>query len=654
MSDNVVFDDLLQEAREFSASDDFKAKARINDSSLYEAGKADHEGFWASQASELEWFKPWDKVMNWNPPHVRWFEGGKINISHNCLDRHAAGPNRNKAAIIWEGENFEQRTYTYQQLLREVCKFANVLKKLGVGKGDRVVIYLPMIPEAAIAMLACARIGAIHSIVFGGFSPDSLADRINDAKAKMLITADGGWRRGNIVQLKNDADKALEKTPSIESVIVVKRPNGEPFPCRIKEGRDHWYHRMMENVNAVCPCEQLDSEDPLFILYTSGTTGKPKGILHTQGGYSVGTYATTKLVFDLREEDVYWCTADVGWITGHSYIVYGPLQCGATALMFEGAPNWPENDRFWDICERHKVNVFYTAPTAIRAFMKWGDDLPAKYDLSSIRLLGSVGEPINPEAWMWYHKHIGREKAPIVDTWWQTETGSIMITTLPGVDSAKPGFAGYAFPGVHATILDETGTEVKEGSGLLAILKPWPAISRTIWGDDDRYVKTYFTKWNDPSIYFPGDGAKRDAEGRFMILGRVDDVLNVSGHRLGTMEVESALVDHPSVAEAAVVGAPHEIKGQAVVAFVTLKSGYPKNEETIKELKAHVVKVIGAIARPEKIVLADDLPKTRSGKIMRRLLRDIAEGKTSQDTTTLADPSVVERVRESYEEKYGK
>lgn len=654
MSDNVVFDDLLQEDREFSPSDEFRAQARINDSSLYLEGKENHEDFWEREARELEWFKPWNTVMNWTPPHVKWFEGGKINMSHNCLDRHAKGPNRNKAAIIWEGENYEIRTFTYQQLLREVCKFGNVLKKLGVVKGDRVIIYLPMIPEAAIAMLACARIGAIHSIVFGGFSPDSLADRINDAQAKLLITADGGWRRGNIVQLKNDADKALDKTTSIESVVVVKRPHGEPFPCRIKEGRDHWYHRMMEDISANCPCEELDSEDPLFILYTSGTTGKPKGILHTQGGYSVGTYVTTKYVFDLKQDDVYWCTADVGWITGHSYIVYGPLQCGATVLMFEGAPNWPENDRFWEVCDRHKVNVFYTAPTAIRAFMKWGDDLPAKHDLSSIRLLGSVGEPINPEAWMWYHKHIGDSKAPIVDTWWQTETGCIMITTLPGVDSTKPGFAGYAFPGIEATILDESGVEVKEGSGLLAITKPWPSISRTIWGDDARYVKTYFTKWNDPKIYFPGDGAKRDPQGRFMILGRVDDVLNVSGHRLGTMEVESALVDHPSVAEAAVVGAPHEIKGQAVVAFVTLKSGFAKSEQMIKDLKQHVVEKIGAIARPEKIVLADDLPKTRSGKIMRRLLRDIAEGKTSQDTTTLADPSVVERVRESYEEKFGK
>lgn len=654
MSDNVVFDDLLHEEREFHPSEDFKKAAIANNKSIYALAAENPDAFWENEAKELEWFAPWHQVMNWNPPHVRWFEGGKINISHNCLDRHAKGKNRNKAAIIFEGENFEQRTYTYQQLLHEVCKFGNVLKKLGVGKGDRVVIYLPMIPEAAVAMLACARIGAIHSIVFGGFSPDSLADRINDAQAKLLITADGGWRRGNIVPLKNDADKALEKTTTIENVVVVKRPHGEPFPCRIKEGRDHWYHRMMENVDAKCPAEVLDAEDPLFILYTSGTTGKPKGIMHTQGGYSVGTYATSKYVFDLKEEDIYWCTADVGWITGHSYIVYGPLQCGATVLMYEGAPNWPENDRFWDIIDRHKVNVFYTAPTAIRAFMKWGDDLPAKHDLSSIRLLGSVGEPINPEAWMWYHQHIGGGKAPIVDTWWQTETGAIMITTLPGVDSTKPGFAGYGFPGISATILDESGKEVKEGSGLLAITRPWPSISRTIWGDDERYVRTYFTKWNDPKIYFPGDGAKRDAAGRFMILGRVDDVLNVSGHRLGTMEVESALVDHPAVAEAAVVGAPHEIKGQAVIAFVTLKAGFERSEIMINELKQHVVKVIGAIARPERIILADDLPKTRSGKIMRRLLRDIAEGKTSQDTTTLADPSVVERVRERYEEKYGK
>lgn len=651
MSDSVVFDDLLHEDREFAASDEFKANALTTDQSLYKEANEDHEKFWENRAKELEWFKPWDKVMNWTPPHVKWFEGGKLNISHNCLDRHCKGPNRNKAAIIWEGENFEQKTLTYQQLLNETCKFANSMKSLGVKKGDRVVIYMPMVPEAAIAMLACARIGAIHSIVFGGFSPDSLADRINDAEAKLLITADGGWRRGNIVRLKDESDKALEKCTTIENVVVVKRPHGEPFPCRIKEGRDHWYHRLMEEASPDCPCEEMDAEDVLFILYTSGTTGKPKGIVHTTGGYSVSTYTTSKYVFDIHPEDIYWCTADVGWITGHSYIVYGPMQCGATVLMYEGAPNYPENDRFWDICARHKVDIFYTAPTAIRAFMKWGDDLPAKHDLSSIRLLGSVGEPINPEAWIWYYKHIGNEKAPIVDTWWQTETGGIMITTIPGADTSRPGFAGYAFPGIEATILNEAGEEVKEGTGLLAVTKPWPSMLRTIWGDDDRFVNTYFSKW-DKNIYFPGDGAKRDKDGRFMILGRVDDVLNVSGHRLGTMEVESALVDHPAVAEAAVVGAPHEIKGQAVVAFVTLVGGYKKNDDTVKDLKQHVVEKIGAIARPEKIVLADDLPKTRSGKIMRRLLRDIAAGKESTDTSTLADPSVVEAVRESYEEKF--
>ncbi len=652
MTSNVVFDDLLHEEREFAPSPDFAAQAIVKDESLWKQAKADTEKFWADQAAELEWFEPWKTVMNWTPPTVKWFEGGKLNLSYNCLDRHLKTSRRNKAALIWEGENYETRTLTYQQLHDEVCKFSNAMKGLGVKKGDRVAIYMPMIVEAAVAMLACARIGAIHSVVFGGFSPESLSDRINDAEAVLLITADGGWRRGNIVQLKNDADKALAKCPSIKNVVVVKRPHGEPFHCHIQEGRDHWYHRLMADASPVCPPEVMDAEDPLYILYTSGTTGKPKGIVHTTGGYSVSTHFTTKTVFDLKEEDIYWCTADVGWVTGHSYIVYGPLQCGATAMMFEGAPNYPENDRFWELVARHKVNVFYTAPTAIRAFMKWGDDLPAKHDLSSLRLLGSVGEPINPEAWMWYHKNIGGGRCPIVDTWWQTETGAIMITTLPGVNSAKPGFAGRAMPGIEATILDEEGNEVTEGSGLLAITKPWPSMLRTIWGDHDRFVNTYMSKWNS-SIYFPGDGAKRDAKGNFMILGRVDDVLNVSGHRLGTMEVESALVDHPSVAESAVVGKSHELKGQCVVAFVTLKGGVERTSETEAILKQHVVEKIGAIARPEKIIITSDLPKTRSGKIMRRLLRDIAEGRAAGDITTLADPSVFEALRENYEEKYG-
>ena len=652
MKESNVFDDLLQEKRRFSPQDDFAARAVANDDSLYKRAQDDYEAFWEDQAKELEWTRPWDRVLEWKPPHAKWFTGGKLNITSNCLDRHLKTARRNKAALIWEGENRETRTLTYLQLHREVCKFANVLKKLGVGKGDRVAIYLPMLVEAAVALLACARIEAIHNVDFAGFSAESLADRINDSQCKALITADGGWRRGQVLSLKNQANKALEKCPSIKNVVVVKRPHGEPFLCHIKEGRDHWYHRLMETAETDCPAVEMDAEDILYILYTSGTTGKPKGIVHTVGGYTVGTYATSKYVFDLKEEDVYWCTADVGWVTGHSYIVYGPLQCGATVFMYEGAPNYPEEDRFWEIVENHQVSVFYTAPTAIRAFMKWGDDLPAKHDLSSLRLLGTVGEPINPKAWMWYFEHIGRKKCPIVDTWWQTETGAIMITGLPGVSTMKPGYAGKPFPGIEATVLDEAGNEVKEGSGLLAITRPWPSMLRTIWGDDERYVSTYYSKW-DEKTYFPGDGAKRDADGNFMILGRVDDVLNVAGHRIGTMEIESALVDNPAVAEAAVVGRKDEIKGQAIVAFVTLRGGYEMNDATRDKLKAHVVEKIGAIARPSDIIFSSDLPKTRSGKIMRRLLRDIAEGETLGDTTTLADPAVVEDLREMYEEKYG-
>ena len=652
MSEAPVFDDLLQEIREFPPTKAFAEAAVMRDAGVYQRARTDHQAFWEEQARELEWFKPWKTVMKWTPPHVRWFDGAKLNITHNCLDRHLKTPRRNKAAIIWEGENGESRTLTYSQLHREVCRFANVLKGRGIKKGDRIIIYLPMMVEAAIAMLACARIGAIHSVVFGGFSAESLADRINDSDCKLVITADGGWRRGTVLPLKTEVDKALAKCSGDRQLIIIKRPHGEPFPCHVQPGRDHWYHRLIEDASADCPPEQLDAEDPLYILYTSGTTGKPKGIVHTTGGYSVATYATTKWVFDLKEEDVFWCTADVGWVTGHSYVVYGPLQCGATILMYEGAPDHPDKDRFWEMIARHRVTVFYTAPTAIRAFMKWGEDLPAKHDLSSLRLLGTVGEPINPEAWIWYHKHIGRENCPIVDTWWQTETGAIMITTLPGLSKMKPGYAGTPFPGIEATILDEQGNEVKEGTGLLAITKPWPAQLRTIWGDDERYVETYFSKWNN-KIYFPGDGAKRDANGNFMILGRVDDVLNVSGHRIGTMEVESALVDHPAVVESAVVGRKHDVKGEVVVAFVTLGPHHKMTSTLADELKAHVVEKIGAIARPEEIIFSSDVPKTRSGKIMRRLLRDIAEGRVLGDTTTLADPAVVETLRESYEEKFG-
>lgn len=652
MSDAPVFDDLLHEQRAFPPSEAFRQAAVVNDPAIYDKARENYEAFWEDRAKQLEWFKPWDSVMTWTPPHVKWFEGGQLNMTHNCLDRHISGPRRNKAAIIWEGEPGEVRTLTYLQLYREVCGFANALKGLGVKKGDRVAIYMPMMVESAVAMLACARIGAIHSVVFGGFSSDSLADRINDSGCKVVITSDGGWRRGTIVPLKSEVDKALKNCTTVEHVVIVKRPHGEPFPIHVQEGRDHWYHRLMENPNTDCPAEPMEAEDVLFILYTSGTTGKPKGIVHTTGGYSVGTQTTTEFVFDLKEEDLFWCTADIGWITGHSYVVYGPLQCGATILMYEGAPDHPEKDRFWEMIARHRVTVFYTAPTAIRAFMKWGADLPAKHDLSSLRLMGSVGEPINPEAWMWYNEHIGRNNCPIVDTWWQTETGSIMISGLPGVTTMKPGHAGPPLPGIEVTILNEGGEQVTEGTGLLAIKQPWPSMLRTIWGDDERFVNTYFSKW-DNRTYFPGDGAKRDSSGNFMILGRVDDVLNVAGHRIGTMEVESALVDHAAVAESAVVGRKHEIKGEAIVAFVTLKGEAKRSPELMDELKKHVAEKIGPIARPEKVIYASDLPKTRSGKIMRRLLRDIAEGRGLGDVTTLADPKVVEQLRADFEEKFG-
>lgn len=648
----TVMDDLLHEERVFPPTPEFAAQANANDPIIYDHARKAPETFWAEEARNLHWFSPWTKVREGEFPHVKWFVDGKMNLSYNCLDVHLKSARRNKAALIWEGEPGDRRTYTYLQLHREVCKFSNAMKRLGVGKGDRVAIYLPMIPEAVVAMLSCARIGAVHSIVFGGFSPDSLADRINDSQCKLLITADGGWRRGKVVSLKHDADIALEKTPSIENVIIVKRPLGEPFPCHIQEGRDHWYHRMMADSKPDCPPEELDAEDLLYILYTSGTTGKPKGIVHTTGGYAVQTYVTSKYTFDLKDNDIYWCTADVGWVTGHSYIVYGPLQLGATCLMYEGAPDFPEKDRFWEMVANHNVTVFYTAPTAIRAFMKWGRTLPQKHDLSSLRLLGSVGEPINPEAWVWYSEIIGSGKCPIVDTWWQTETGGHMITGLPGLTTMKPGSAGPAFPGIDAAVVDENGEEIREGSGYLAIRKPWPAMLRTIYGDDERFIQTYFSKWGG-KYYFPGDGAKIDKDGNIMILGRVDDVLNVSGHRIGTMEVESALVDHPATAEAAVIGKAHEIKGQAVVAFVSLKSRFEPSPELREELKAHVVKIIGAIARPEDIFFTADLPKTRSGKIMRRLLRDIAEGRALGDTTTLADANVVANLRETYEEKYG-
>jgi acetyl-CoA synthetase len=648
------FEDLLREDRTFQASPEFRAQAVVRDESLYAEAEKDPEAFWARFASELEWSRRWDTVLDWQPPHAKWFVGGTINASVNCLDRHLRGPRRNKAALIWEGEPGERRTLTYFDLHRQVSTFAGVLKALGIKKGDRVAIYLPLIPELAIAMLACARIGAIHSVVFGGFSAESLRDRINDSQCRMLITADGGYRRGQIVRLKQVADEALADTPSIENVIVVQRI-GAAAPIDFKEGRDHWYHTLIQGAPAVCDPEPMDAEDMLYILYTSGTTGKPKGIVHTTGGYLVGTYATTKLVFDLREDDVYWCTADIGWVTGHSYVVYGPLANGATVLMYEGAPDWPHKDRFWSLVEEHGVTVFYTAPTAIRAFMRWGTEWPGKHDLSTLRLLGSVGEPINPEAWVWYYKFIGGERCPVVDTWWQTETGAIMITPLPGVTTLKPGSATKPFPGISAEIRTERGDRVDVGGGLLALTRPWPSMLRGIYGDTERYVRQYWNKWG-PDVYVTGDGAKRDADGYYWLLGRVDDVINVAGHRIGTMEVESALVDHPSVAEAAVVGRADSIKGQAIAAFVTLKEGAgaaAQSKDLIDDLKQHVVKKIGAIARPDDILFSADLPKTRSGKIMRRLLRDIAEGRVLGDTTTLADPAVVARLKEQYEEESG-
>ena len=639
---------LLEEHREFLPPEEFAKHANVRDPSIYRTADREFEKFWEDFAHELHWMKPWKRVLDWKPPKAEWFVGGKLNASVNCLDRHVAGPRKNKAALIWEGEPGDQRVLTYRELLREVSKFANVLKSLDVDKGDRVTLYLPMIPELPIAMLACARIGAIHSVVFGGFSAESLRDRINDQEAKVLVTADGGWRRGNVVPLKRIADEALAETPSIDSVVVVRRTGlSVPFD----EERDKWWHELMADASARCEPEKMDAEDPLYILYTSGTTGKPKGILHTTGGYLVGTYATSKWVFDLKDEDVYWCTADIGWVTGHSYVVYGPLANGATCLIYEGAPDTPARDRFWDLIERHGVTILYTAPTAIRAFMKWGTDWPEKHDLSSLRLLGSVGEPINPEAWIWYQKNIGGGRCPVVDTWWQTETGMILITPLPGLTRTRPGSATFPFPGVRATILDPAGTEVEVGGGYLAITRPWPAMLRTIWGDDERYVRTYWSKWaND--VYFPGDGAKRDDEGYFWLLGRVDDVMNVAGHRIGTMEVESALVDHEAVAESAVVGISDDLKGTAIAAFVILKEkkGTHADDELHAELRGHVAKKIGSIAKPDRLFFVADLPKTRSGKIMRRLLRDIAEGRVLGDTTTLADATVVEALKSQYEE----
>ncbi len=642
-----AFEALLAEDRLFPPGEALRGQANVSDAGVYARAAADPEAFWAEAARELHWFRGWDRVLDWTPPHARWFVGGQLNAAYNCLDRHLSSARRNKAALIWEGEPGDERVLTYWDLHREVSKFGNVLKGLGVVKGDRVAIYLPMIPEAVIAMLACARIGAAHSVVFGGFSAESLRDRINDAQAKVLVTADGGYRRGRVVHLKAAVDEAVKDTPSIRHVVVVRRGGGLEVPASATDGRDHWYDDLMRQASADCPAEPMDAEDLLYILYTSGTTGKPKGVVHTTGGYLTQVQATARWVFDLKENDVYWCTADVGWVTGHSYIVYGPLANGATVFMYEGAPDWPHRGRFWELIQKYGVTILYTAPTAIRAFMRWGPSWPDQFDLSSLRLLGSVGEPINPEAWMWYAEHIGHGRCPVVDTWWQTETGGIMISPLPGITSTKPGSATRPLPGITASVLNGEGSDVR--AGFLAIPKPWPGMLRTIWGDDERYRQTYWSKW--PNVYFPGDGAKIDDDGYLWLLGRVDDVLNVAGHRIGTMEVESALVDHPAVAEAAVVGKADEIKGQAIAAFVTVKEGILITDALKAELRQHVADKIGAIARPDAILFAADLPKTRSGKIMRRLLRDIAEGRAMGDTTTLADPAVVARLKTEYEGK---
>ncbi|HEY9285770.1 MAG TPA: acetate--CoA ligase [Pyrinomonadaceae bacterium] len=642
---------VLHEKRVFQPPAEFAAAAHVSSIEDYERLRSEAEAspgdFWARMAEELHWFRRWDAVLRWEPPHAEWFVGGRTNVSYNCLDRHLQTWRRNKAAIIWEGEPGEQRTLTYLQLHREVCRFANVLKRLGVSSGDRVALYMPLVPELAVAMLACARIGATHSVVFAGFSAAALIDRINDAGCKLVVTADGSYRRGTEVRLKEAVDEALTRTPTVTGCVVLRRTGSR---VQMRAGRDHWWHELVESVPADCPAEEIDSEHPLFILYTSGTTGKPKGILHTTAGYLLWAHLTTKWVFDLKDSDTYWCTADIGWVTGHSYVVYGPLSNGATTLMYEGAPNHPEPDRFWSIVERHRVNIFYTAPTAIRAFIKWGEQWPRRHDLSSLRLLGTVGEPINPEAWMWYREVIGAGRCPIVDTWWQTETGGIMISPLPGATPTKPGSATKPLPGVDVAIMTKQGQPVEDGmGGYLVIRRPWPAMLRTIWGDDERYRQTYFGEIE--GTYFAGDGARRDRDGYFWIMGRVDDVINVSGHRLGTMEIESALVSHEAVAEAAVVGRPDELKGQAVVAFVTLEGTRQAADELKETLRRHVQKEIGALARPDEIRFTDALPKTRSGKIMRRLLREIAaSGSVSGDVTTLEDFSVLERLRAQEEE----
>jgi acetyl-CoA synthetase len=642
-------DALLEERRVFPPSEEFRRQANASDPDIYERAARDPEGFWAEQAKRLDWFTPWQTVLEWNAPWVKWFLGGKLNVTHNCVDRHAHSARRNKAAIIWEGEPGDSRVLTYGMLEREVNQFANALRSLGVAKGDRIAIYMGMVPELAIAMLACAKIGAPHSIVFGGFSAEALRERINDAQAKIVITADGAWRRGAVVPLKASVDDAVSGTPGVEKVIVLRRV-GDAAKITMDPKRDIWWHDLISGASDQCAAEPMDAEDMLFVLYTSGTTGKPKGIVHTTGGYLVGASATHQYIFDSKETDVYWCTADIGWVTGHSYVIYGPLANGATTVMYEGTPDFPDRGRFWSLIDKYGVNVFYTAPTAIRTFMRWGTEFPSKHSLASLRLLGTVGEPINPEAWIWYQENIGRERCPIVDTWWQTETGMVLISPLPGITPTKPGSATRAFPGIIAEVVDAAGEPVGAGAGGYLILKkPWPAMMRTIYGDPDRYVAQYWSRY--PGVYFTGDGCKVDADGYFWLLGRVDDVMNVAGHRISTYEVESALVDHMAVAEAAVIGKTHEVKGQGISAFVTLKEGIAPSDALKDELKKHVVEKIGAIARPDDIFFAGELPKTRSAKIMRRLLRDIAEGRVLGDTTTLADPTVVARLKTQYEDE---
>jgi acetyl-CoA synthetase len=638
---------LLSEGRVVEPSEEFRAGAVVRDPEIYERAAAGFEAFWAEQAESLRWSRGWDTVMSWDPPWVKWFEGGTLNASVNCLDRHVEAGGGDKVAFHWEGEPGDTRTITYADLLEDVCRLANGLRSLGVGNGDRVNIYLGMVPELPIAMLACARIGAPHSVVFGGFSAEALRDRINDAEAKVLITADGAWRRGQVVPLKANADEALKECPSIEHVITVRRCGNEHS---FTPGRDLWYHELVGDQVPECPAEEMGAEDLLYLLYTSGTTGKPKGIAHTTAGYLTQVAATHRMIFDVHDDDVYWCAADCGWVTGHSYIVYGPLANHTTGVMYEGTPDFPDKDRWWSIIETYRVSILYTAPTAIRSFMQWGTEYPEKHDLSTLRLLGSVGEPINPEAWVWYWKYIGGERTPVVDTWWQTETGAILITPLPGITSLKPGSATFPFPGIEADVVDENGKSVELGrGGYLVLTRPWPAIARTIWGDPDRYVQTYFGKYG-PKVYVAGDGARRDEEGYFWLLGRIDDVMNVAGHRLSTFEIESALVDDPKVAEAAVVSKPHEIKGEGIVAFVTLKGGYEGDEAMLQELREHVAKVIGPIAKPDEIVFTPDLPKTRSGKIMRRLLRDVARGNELGDVTTLANAEIVQQIHDKVDQ----